>query len=504
MSGKGSQAKSQAKSEAKSEARVPVKRRLRPRTEGFLESIREFFTPSIWKEAERFRNLGRSRRSPRWKTQPLLLTLLMMTWCCGDSQAERFEMAKGFTAVCLSGRRGPGKTAQGFQKALAKVPMRVLEALAAGVRRRLLALLDLAEDGFIAFGCDGSSMECPRVAELEKRLDPALKKSEGTPQVWVTALVHLRTGLLWSWRLGKGYSRERAHLLSLVGTLPKLALVVADPGFNGYGLAQALTTAGVSYLIRMSAKDCLYVTAETPLENYQEGEVLLWPAEARRLKQPPLPARLLRVRSKTRKNDVWLLTNVLEPKRMTLAMASRYYRWRWENEGLFRTFKRTLSKVKLTSRTVRLVHREAAGALLATQLLLAQGTRGLLAGSGRRSKRPAPNSAPNSAPNTPPNARPDSRRQKHNETQPQRPKRCSARKVLLAMRDVILGRIGLHDKTFGKRLADALREDRLRTSPKVSRDFPRRVAHKPPSPPRLRVLETKDKLLTELWLGTST
>lgn len=487
----GNTPNAKAKAKAKATTSLAPKKRMRPRARHFLDSLREFLTPAIWKEAEQARRA--TRRSERWTTQPLVLTLLMMTWCCGDSQAERFETAKGFTAACLSGRRGPGKTVQGFQKALAKVPVRVLRVLAAAIRRRLLALMDLAEDGFIAFGCDGSSMECPRAVELEKRLDPALKKKEGTPQVWVTALVHLRTGLLWSWRLGKGYSRERAHLVSLLGTLPKLALVVADPGFNGYGLAQSLTMAGVCFLIRMSAKDALYVTAETPLTQYQEGAVLLWPAEARRLKQPPLRVRLIRVRSKTRKNDVWLLTNVLEAKRLTPTMASRYYRWRWENEGLFRTFKRTLSKVKLTSRTVRLVHREAEGSLLATQLLLAQGTRGILAWSTRHAQRPAKNAK----------AKARGQANATDDSSSKRDSRCSARKALLVMRDVILGRIGLRAKTFSKRLAAVLRENRQRTSSKVSRDFPRRVAHKAVGPPRLRVLTTKDKLLAEMWLGTA-
>ena len=53
-------------------------------------------------------------------------------------------------------------------------------------------------------------------------------------------------------------------------------------------------------------------------------------------------------------------------------MAGQFYPWRWENEGLFRTYKRTVSKVKLVSRTVRLVHRELEGSLLAVQLMLAQ------------------------------------------------------------------------------------------------------------------------------------
>jgi hypothetical protein len=93
-------------------------------------------TPSIWRQAEQARR--RSRAAPRWKTQPLVLTLFVMTWCCGDSQAERFETARGFTTVCLAKRRRPGRTVQGFQKALAHLPMPVLRAVATGVRRRLL------------------------------------------------------------------------------------------------------------------------------------------------------------------------------------------------------------------------------------------------------------------------------------------------------------------------------------------------------------------------------
>jgi IS4 transposase len=79
-------------------------------------------------------------------------------------------------------------------------------------------------------------------------------------------------------------------------------------------------------------------------------------------KQLPLLVRLIRIRAE-KKRDVWLLTNVMEAKKLPAALAGRYYRWRWENEGLFRTFKRTLAKVRLMGRTVRDVHREAEGAL---------------------------------------------------------------------------------------------------------------------------------------------
>src|SRR5262252_3961122 len=86
---------------------------------------------------------------------------------------------------------------------------------------------------------------------------------------------------------------------------------------------------------------------------------------------PPLEVRLLRLHGD--RADVWLITNVLDEQRLPRKTASKFYRWRWRNEGLFRSYKRTLGKVKLQSRTVAQVHREAEGSLLATQLLLAQG-----------------------------------------------------------------------------------------------------------------------------------
>jgi Transposase DDE domain len=448
------------------DAKQAKNRCLRPHAKSFLDSIRELLPPAMWKQAKKAR--GCNRRFPRWDTQPLILTLLVMTWCCGDSQSERFETAKGFAAVCLAKRRRPGDSVQGFQKALAKLPMHVLRAVAAGVRRRLLKLLDLKSDGFNVFGCDGSSMETPRVAELERRLDPPVKQ-HGRPQVWVTALVHLQTGLLWSWRLGKGYNRERDHLRALLPTLPAAALVVADAGFNGYDLACTITGAGISFLIRMSGKDRLYTEKQIEVKGFQEGEVLLWTQDAKKDNLAPLRVRLIRIRGTKKRRDVWLLTNVLDAKRLTVEMAGRYYRWRWENEGLFRTFKRTLSKVRLMSRTVRLVHREAEGALLATQLLLAQGVLAMGPGTSTRT-----------------------------------PQRCSPRKILLVIRDVILGKIGIRKKeALRKRLDKSLRDDRQRTSAKVTRKWPRRANHKVQKPPRFLMLAEHEKALARQLLGAA-
>src|SRR5207247_11297453 len=132
--------------------------------------------------------------------QPLVLMLLLMSWGHGDSQADRFEFAKAYCQVCLRRRRNPGKSVQGFQKALARLPMAVLRILATGVRGVLAARLgeQWLVEGFVPIGCDGSRQECPRSAELEKRMGQA-GKDKSAPTLWITALVHLRWGVPWAW-----------------------------------------------------------------------------------------------------------------------------------------------------------------------------------------------------------------------------------------------------------------------------------------------------------------
>ena len=138
-------------------------------------------------------------------------------------------------------------------------------------------------------------------------------------------------------------------------------------------MVPTLLEANVLFLMRMSSQATFYTESQEPLESFAEEIVYYWPNNARDQGKPPLRGRLICVRSEKRKVDVWLFTNVEDPTRLSVKLASKLYRLRWENEGFFRTYKRTLKKVKLMSRTVRLIHREAEASMIATQLLLCQG-----------------------------------------------------------------------------------------------------------------------------------
>ena len=123
--------------------------------QSLMEFVRQFLTPQVWKQARQA--VPQRRRKPRWDLQPLVLILLAMSWTAGDSELERFEAARGFYVISYEGRKRPGKTLEGFQRALSRISVRQLWALAQGVRDQIQRnyVERLLIDGFIPMGCDG-------------------------------------------------------------------------------------------------------------------------------------------------------------------------------------------------------------------------------------------------------------------------------------------------------------------------------------------------------------
>lgn len=429
--------------------------RQRRRTRSLIGSMREFLTPQVFKQV---RNVSNRRKSPRWDLHPLLYILVLMTFCCGDNLPEKFEAARAFYVSSCPKRKRPGTSFSGFEKAVAKLPMPFLRALAAGIRGRVETVF--AErwkvGGFIPLGCDGTRQACPRTEELERHMGTSSKEGS-SPMLWNTSIVHLTLGFPFCWRLGKGgKASERSHLLFMLRWLPVAALIVVDAGYVGYEVIAAMLNK-VAFLMRVSSTATFYTEAQEPLAEFRQGIVYYWPKTQEKEGKPPLRGRLLRIRSARHKTDVWLFTNVEDPQRLSLETAATCYRWRWENEGFFRTYKRTLKKVTLMGRTVAQVHREAEASMIATQLLLCQGA----------SAMPAPRKG-------------------------ELPLMCSPRGVLLEARRDIWGR--KTKEPFEERIARAQRERRNRSSAKQKREWPRRKPHTPPHPPLLLTLSDQQKI----------
>lgn len=438
-------------------ARARKNARQRRRARSLMGSMRNLLTGEVFKQV---RNVSKRRKSPRWDLHPLLWILLLTTYCCGDSLPERFEAAKGFYVACCPKRKRPGKSFAGFEKAITKLPMPILRALAAGIRGRFQAIFQerwMVGD-FIPFGCDGTRQNCPRTEELERRLGSGGKEGS-SPTIWNTSIVHLTLGIPFCWLLGKGSKpSERSHLLSMLCWLPRAALIVADAGYVGYEVVATMMTK-VAFLIRMSSNATFYSEANEPLDQFREGIVYYWPKTQQKEGKPPLRGRLMRIHSVRHKTDVWLFTNVENPQQLSLETAATCYRWRWENEGFFRTYKRTLKKATLMGRTVAQVHREAEASMIATQLLLCQGAMAMP---------PAPKDS--------------------------LPVMCSPRRVLLEARRDISARKE-PTEPFAARITRARRECRVRTSAKEKREWPRRKPHTAPHPPILLTLTDEQKII---------
>jgi hypothetical protein len=426
----------------------------------FREVLSLFVTPQVWKEAHQAWHPA--HMPPRWQLTPLVWIVLGMAWCCGDSLDERFATARAVYVACNGKARRPGSTLQGFLLALQRLPMPVLRALARGVREQLgeRFVEHLRINGWLPMACDGTRLECPRSKQLQRYLDPA-GKEDAAPTVYLTATVLLPLGLLWSWQWGKGTASETHHLRRLLPTLPERTLIVGDAFYQGYDLFNAITQAGAGFLVRLSAKTHLYSLDQVCLQRFRQGIVYYWPGAMQRKGLPPIKARAIRVRG-NKGIDVWLLTSILDRKELSRKSAAQMYRWRWRNEGLFRQYKRLLKKTKLQSQTLRLLHREGEGAMLALQLLLAQAAQEVQRGK------------------------------------PSVLILASPRQTLLRIRVVMYAALyclGPRQSLTYQRMLQRIRaQHRQRTSPRTRQRWPRRKDHKPPGTPKIREMNSKLKL----------
>jgi hypothetical protein len=158
----------------------------------------------------------------------------------------------------------------------------------------------------------------------------------------------------------------------MVPELPAHALLVADAGFVGYEVWQALLTAGHHFVIRVGANVRLLRQLGWVREHAQV--VYLWPAYAARKRQPPLVLRLVVVQGG--KPPVYLVTDVPQAHLSDRQMAT-IYGARWGVEVFFRTFKQTFGCRKLRSHAAPNAQLELEWSLVGVWSVCLLGTREL-------------------------------------------------------------------------------------------------------------------------------
>ena len=93
-----------------STSRATAKRAKRQaeRSESLSGSMRQFVTPEVWKQARQTASDHgcRKGKAVRWTLQPLIMIGAIMTWCAGETDADRFVLSRSFyvhAALCCLG-----------------------------------------------------------------------------------------------------------------------------------------------------------------------------------------------------------------------------------------------------------------------------------------------------------------------------------------------------------------------------------------------------------------
>lgn len=237
-------------------------------------------------------------------------------------------------------------------------------------------------EGWAAFGADSTKHDAPMTAANEARLGCA-SKTGSWPQMVLTTLLHLGSGLPWSFVRGRARSSERRHLLALLCTLPPEALLLADAGFTGYEFWRKVVGSGRSFLVRVGSNVRLIRDLGVTLRTWPGGIVWVWPADQQKKRQPPLVLRLITLVD-DRNRTMYLLTNVLAEDRLSDVSAARLYRMRWGLEVTFRWMKQTLGRRKMLSDSPRNARVELSWAMLGlwTLMLVKAGRCGLATHQG--------------------------------------------------------------------------------------------------------------------------
>jgi len=388
----------------------------------------------------------------RWLARMLVWAAILMAWTDGPTLLRQFDLARGVLMAEFSSRRAVGKTYQGFIKRLLKMHSCLLEVVTVHLRSVIEEIAGpfWTREGLLAFAIDGSRIECPRTVANEAAFGCAGKKKCG-PQMWLTTLWHMGTGLPWAWTQGRSDDSERHHLRQMLHLLPANALIVGDAGFVGYDLLSDILSGGRSFLVRVGGNVRLLKELGW-FKLHGEDTVFLWPQNRR--KGPPLVLRLIVLQR--RGKNIYLLTNQTAES-LSASQAGVLYGMRWGIEVFYRSLKQTLDRRIMRSRAPRQAQAELAWSMVGLQLMGLMTVREIIADG----KDPLGWSVA---------ATRDLVRQALNPTAHRR-----------------VGTTG-----WNRRLAQCLKDAYIRTGAKDARQWPDRKHERPPKPPKILIASEKE------------
>jgi len=377
-----------------------------------------------------------------------------MGWEETGKLTERFHVVREYLQAMFP-RWRLGTSYSGWSEALQTWSPEVLSAVTARLRRRMQTMAGKywTRDGWLAFAGDGTRVECPRTEANEQGLGCA-GKERTAPQLMLTTLYHMGTGLPWAFRVGPGTESERRQLEDLLEPLPEGSLLVTDAGFASYELCSTLMTSRRHFLLRVGSN--IHLLTELGWAYEIQGEtVYLWPGRQQQQGDPPLVLRLIVLE----KGDqpVYLITDVLDHEQLTDEQASVLFSMRWGVEVFYRSYKRTMEHHKMLSRTPSTCVEELRWTMLGLWLMGLLSVQRIIAAG-------------------------------HD------PLAWSVAKSRDCLRRTLRGTLsGKRPRTpLRVQLARAIKDLYVRTRPKKARNWPHKKRERPPGPPKIRPAAAKE------------
>ena len=442
------------------------------------------------------------RADAKWKPRMVVAAVLFLLTSGERTLSRAFTRSRKVVAKIFRWQSPPGDSYQGFVKQLRKwheeLKWVIVIHLHTLMQERLSEQWTIG--GFVVIAGDGSRIELSRTRSLEAAFSPrkklassaknkrkrsqakarskkraarkkskaqsaeSIRKKTNSPQMWLTLLWHVGSGLPWEWRTGPSDSSERSHLEEMLPGLPEKALITADAGFVGYEFWSRILKAGHHFLIRVGAN--VRLIRQLGYARQHAHTVYLWPNSAAKKLMPPLVLRLIALHDG--RQPVYLVTD-LPKSELSDRQAAEIYKARWGIELFFRTFKQTFGCRKLRSHSAENATWELDWSLIGLWCVCLWGELEL----ARTGKDPT---------------------------------QLSAADAIAAFQDTLRDfrvRPDSPGETLRNRLQVALLDESERTSSKASRNYPRKKKREHTSPPKI-AKATKKQVQVAMQLKKAT
>ena len=301
------------------------------------------------------------RKGCTWTFAWLTKTALLWSWSSETKLTERFACAQRLTRHLQNEDAKIESSWQAFAEILRRHTQYLRKVFTALLRKRMAqALPDLWRmHGYVVLGVDGSDIAVPLTKSNEeaysskktardrrkKKGDKGADKRSAGPQILLTTLFVVRLYLPWNWEIGGRGDSERGQLRLMLNDLPEDCLIAADAGFVGYELAAEILASGSQIIMRVGSN--IRLLKKLGYARESNNIVYLWPDKIARKKLPPLAFRLIVIQEA--KHPVYLITSVLDSKRLSDRAVIEIYSARWTIEVYHRHLKQTFRRSKLLS-----------------------------------------------------------------------------------------------------------------------------------------------------------